>query len=79
MISILGMMLPTLISGSIVVEKVFGIPGMGLLCYEAILYRDYPVIMAVVTLAALLTLFGLLLSDILYILADPRVAPGVKR
>ncbi|PJA54617.1 MAG: diguanylate cyclase, partial [Candidatus Marinimicrobia bacterium CG_4_9_14_3_um_filter_48_9] len=48
-------------------------PGIGQLAFNAVLYRDYPIIMAVSTLSAILTLVGILLSDILYALVDPRI------
>jgi peptide/nickel transport system permease protein len=60
-------------AGSIVVELIFTIPGMGLLTFDAILNRDYPVINAVLFFSALLTLLGILLVDLSYALADPRI------
>jgi peptide/nickel transport system permease protein len=72
MITLLGLQIPTLVAGSVLVEQIFGIPGMGLLTYEAVLHRDYPTILAVASLSALITLGGLLLSDLLYAVADPR-------
>ena len=59
--------------GSVIIESIFSIPGMGQLGFEAVLSRDYPVIMAITTISALLTLTGLLLSDILYATLDPRI------
>jgi peptide/nickel transport system permease protein len=67
-------LLPALIGGSIVVETIFSIPGMGQLSYEAVITRDYPLIMAIFTLSALLTLLGILLADFLYTVVDPRIA-----
>lgn len=78
-ITLLAGLLPALISGSIVVELIFSIPGMGLLSYQALLARDYPVIMGVLTLSAILTMFGVLLADLLYSLVDPRIAFSKKR
>jgi len=72
-ITILANLLPLAISGSIIIESIFSIPGIGQLAFNAVLYRDYPIIMAVSTLSAILTLFGILLSDILYALVDPRI------
>jgi peptide/nickel transport system permease protein len=63
-----------MIGGSVIVESIFSIPGMGKLGFEAVLSRDYPVIMAIATISALLTLVGILLSDILYVLVDPRIS-----
>jgi peptide/nickel transport system permease protein len=59
--------------GSVIIESIFSIPGMGQLGFEAVLSRDYPVIMANTTISALLTLAGLLLSDVLYAVLDPRI------
>ena len=56
-----------------IIERIFNIPGMGLLTFEAFLNRDYPVIMAVSVLTAVLTLAGLVLSDLAYAVADPRI------
>jgi len=67
-------LLPTLIAGSIVVEQIFTIQGMGLLSFEAILNRDYPVINAVLFFSAFLTLLGILLADLSYALVDPRIS-----
>lgn len=73
-VTLMADLLPALIGGSIVIETIFSIPGMGQLSFEAVLNRDYPLIMAVFTLSALLTLVGILLSDFLYTLVDPRIA-----
>ncbi len=72
-ITLFGLMLPHLLGGSVIVERIFGIHGMGLLAFEAILHRDHPVVMGVTTLAALVTLLSMLLADLLYAAADPRV------
>lgn len=73
-VTLIGNLLPALIGGSVIVEYIFSIDGMGRLGFDAILSRDYPVIMATTTMSAVLTLFGILLSDILYTLVDPRVS-----
>lgn len=73
MITILGLQVPFLIGGSVIIERIFGIPGMGLLAFEAFLQRDYPLILAISVLSAALTLLGLLLADLLYAAADPRI------
>jgi len=73
-ITLMADILPALIGGSVVVETLFSIPGMGLLGYEAVFSRDYPVVMGIFTLSALLTLAGILISDFLYTLVDPRIA-----
>ena len=72
-ITILGLSVPGLIGGSVIVESVFGIPGMGRLFFESVMGRDYPVIMAVLVIGALLTLLGNFLADISYLFADPRI------
>lgn len=72
-VTLLGGLLPSLIGGSIIIETIFSIPGMGRLAFEAVLSRDYPLIMGNVAMASLLTLAGLLLSDLLYVLVDPRI------
>lgn len=72
-VTIVGNLLPALIGGSVIIESIYSIPGMGMLSFQAILQRDYPVIMAFVTLAAVLTMLGILLSDILYCIVDPRI------
>jgi peptide/nickel transport system permease protein len=72
-VTLLSMSLPVLIGGSVVVERAFGIPGMGLLAFDAIATRDYPVVMAVATLSAVITMTGVLLADLLYAAVDPRI------
>lgn len=73
-LTIFAAVLPMLVSGSVIVEMVFQVDGMGKFGFEAILQRDYNVIMAVSVLSAVLTLFGILVSDILYVLVDPRIS-----
>ena len=73
-ITIAGGILPSLVSGSIIIETIFTIPGLGLLEFNALTARDYPVILAVFTISAVLTLAGILVSDILYSIVDPRIA-----
>lgn len=72
-ITILGLSLPDLIGGSVIAETIFSIPGMGRLFYDAVMARDYPVVMALTSIGALLTLVGNLLADVAYGLADPRI------
>lgn len=67
------MSLPFLITGSLVLENFFGIPGMGDMMYAAIYSQDFPVIKAIVYLGAFLYMIGSVLTDISYVLADPRV------
>lgn len=66
-------LLPELLGGSVIIESIFQINGMGRLTYEAILQRDYPIINGVLFFSALLTLCGILLADLSYALADPRI------
>ncbi len=75
-ITILGAILPALIGGSVIIETIFSIPGIGQLGFEAILSRDYPLIMAITTITAFLTLIGILISDLTYVLVDPRISFG---
>ncbi len=73
-ITIMGTILPALIGGSVIIETIFSIPGIGRLGFESILSRDYPLIMAIATISAFLTLIGILISDIAYVLTDPRIS-----
>lgn len=72
-VTLMGTLLPELLGGSVIIERIFSIPGMGRLAFEAVLSRDYPLIMGILTISAFLTLIGLILSDILYALVDPRI------
>lgn len=73
-VTLLGMRLPYLVGGAVLVETVFSWPGMGVLAVEASLNRDYPVVMAVVLIVGILTSLGSLLADITYGLLDPRIS-----
>ena len=73
-VTLLGFLLPEMLGGSVIVESIFTIPGMGQLGFEAILNRDYPVVMAISTIAAFLTLVGILLSDLCYALVNPTIS-----
>ncbi len=79
MITLLGLSLPGLIGGSVIFETIFGIPGLGQLMWQAVMSRDYPVIMANLLLVSFLTLLGNFLADLGYALADPRIRLGEKR
>lgn len=72
-VTLLGLSLPALIGGGFIFETIFAWPGMGRLGYQAIMARDYPVIMGVGVIAALLTLLGNLIADITYAFIDPRI------
>lgn len=76
LITLLGALLPGMIAGSVVVESIFNLPGMGKLTIESIFSQDWPVVYAVLLLSALLTIAGLFLADLLYAWADPRVRIG---
>ncbi len=72
-ITLLGLALPFLLTGSVVVETVFAWPGMGKLAADAIAARDYPVVMATTLIATLMVVAGSLVADVLHVLADPRL------
>jgi peptide/nickel transport system permease protein len=79
LITIVGLSIPGLIGGSVIAETIFAIPGMGKLFYDAVMMRDYPVVMGILTIGSALTLIGNLIADIAYAWADPRVRRGVVR
>ena len=72
-ITILGLSIPGLVGGSVIFETIFGIPGMGQLSFQSIMTRDYPVVMGLLFITAILTLAGNLVADMCYALADPRI------
>jgi peptide/nickel transport system permease protein len=72
-VTMFGLILPGLIGGSVIIESIFSWPGMGRMAYEAILARDYPVILTVNFISAVLVLAGTFISDVLYMLVDPRI------
>jgi microcin C transport system permease protein len=69
----IGGFLSAFVAGSIVIESVFALPGMGLLLIESLNSRDYNVLMGVAVLQSLIIMFGQLISDIAYVLTDPRI------
>jgi peptide/nickel transport system permease protein len=75
-ITLLGLSLPALFSGTVFVEVIFAWPGMGRVMVDAVSGRDYPVVMAITAIFASLVIVGNLLADILYGVADPRIAEG---
>ncbi len=77
-ITLFAGILPNLIGGAVIIETVFAVGGIGELSFKALVARDYPMIMAVFTISATLTLIGILISDILYSFADPRIAFSKK-
>jgi peptide/nickel transport system permease protein len=72
-ITILGLSIPGLIGGSVIFETIFAIPGMGQLFYVSVMARDYPTVMGILLIGAILTLLGNLIADVSYALADPRI------
>jgi peptide/nickel transport system permease protein len=73
MITVAGLQVPTILGGALVAETVFTWPGMGRLFLDSLGYRDYPVVMGLLMVSAILTLLGNLAADVLYVVADPRV------
>jgi peptide/nickel transport system permease protein len=73
LITALGGLLATLVSGAVVVEQVFAWPGMGRMAYEAARSKDYPIVMAVVVISSALLLVGYIIRDVAYGIADPRI------
>ena len=72
-VTMFGLVLPGLIGGSVIIESIFSWPGIGRMAYEAILARDYPVIITVNFISAILVLAGTFFSDLLYMVVDPRI------
>jgi peptide/nickel transport system permease protein len=72
-VTMFGMILPGLIGGSVIIESIFAWPGMGRMGYEAILARDYPVVLTLNFFSAILVLIGTFISDLLYMVVDPRI------
>jgi peptide/nickel transport system permease protein len=72
-VTILGLSVPGLIGGSVIFESIFAIPGLGKLFYDAVMARDYPLVMGGLVIGAVLTLLGNLLADLGYAAVDPRV------
>lgn len=76
LITLLGLTIPYLISGSVIVERIFQWDGIGLLYFDAILARDYPTVLALTVATAVVTLLASLVADLLYAFADPRIRLG---
>jgi peptide/nickel transport system permease protein len=72
-VTMFGLILPGLISGSVIIESIFSWPGIGRMAFEAILARDYPIILTVNFVSAVLVLVGTFISDLLYMVVDPRI------
>ncbi len=78
-ITLLANLLPFLVGGSVIIESIFQIPGIGRLGFEAVNNREYELVMATLLISAMLTLFGILVSDILYAMVDPRISYENRR
>lgn len=76
LVTLTGTLLPALMGGSVIIEQIFSIPGMGRLGFEAVSGRDYPTIMGIASIQAMLTLISLLITDFIYTWADPRISFG---
>ncbi|MDX8408560.1 MAG: ABC transporter permease [Mariprofundales bacterium] len=72
-ITLLGLSIPGMIGGSVIVEQLYSIPGMGLLFFQSVMARDYPLVMAITVIGAVLTLIGNLIADLAYAWVDPRI------
>ena len=73
LITMIALLFPAVIAGSVAIELIFNIPGMGLLVYDSIVAEDWPVVFTVLLLTAVMTMLGNLVADILYTFANPRV------
>jgi len=73
LVTLIGLTLPALLSGAVILEQIFSWPGMGSLFFASIRERDYPTIMGLTLIFSALTLIGQLLADVLYAVVDPRV------
>ena len=73
-ITIFASLFPLMISGSVVIEVIFNIPGMGRIAFDSIVARNYPVLYTIFIFSAILTMTGILISDILYAVVDPRIS-----
>lgn len=72
-VTILANLLPAIIAGSVFIETIFTIPGMGYLAFQSVLVRDYPMVMAIFTIGSVLSLLGILVADVLLKVVDPRI------
>jgi ABC-type dipeptide/oligopeptide/nickel transport system permease component len=78
LVTLLGGLLPALIGGSVILERIFSIPGMGKLAYDSVYANDDTVIFAIVSISSILTMIGIFLSDIALVFVDPRIRYGTK-
>ena len=77
-ITLFAGLFPAFIGGSVVVERIFNLPGVGQLAFQAATELDYPVVMGILTMSAILTMLGVLVGDVLYSVVDPRIAYSKK-
>ena len=75
-ITMIAGIFPAMLAGSVIIEVIFNIPGMGRLAFNAIILKDWPVVFTVLMFGAILTMIGILIADLLYAKADPRVVIG---
>jgi peptide/nickel transport system permease protein len=73
LLTLAGFLIPRLVAGSLLIEAIFNLPGVGSLLFDAILARDLPVVLALTLLSGLATLLGTTLADVLIVWVDPRV------
>ena len=74
LVTVVGLSLPRLVSGAIIVESIFAWPGLGRLAYDAVLRRDQPLIMALTLLTSVVIILSSLFADIVYVAVDPRIS-----
>ncbi len=74
LVTLMGSLLPALMGGSVIIEQIFSINGMGKLGFDSVVGRDYPTIMAIASIEAFLTLVSLLIADLAYVSVDPRIS-----
>ena len=72
-VTLMAGLLPGLIAGSVFIETIFTIPGLGFLGFQSVIVRDYPMVMAILTIGSALSLFGILAADVLLKAVDPRI------
>jgi peptide/nickel transport system permease protein len=78
LLTIFGLAVPGLIGGSVIIESIFAIPGLGQLFYQSVLSRDYNLVMGSLVIGAVLTMIGNLLADLSYAVANPQIRLGAK-
>jgi len=79
MITVVALQIPRILGGAVIIEQIFAWPGLGDLTYKAIGQRDYPVILAITLITGIAVMVVNLLTDLVYVLVDPRVSLTTKR